>query len=252
MRYGHSVVVFMRRSFRDHPCFMVLFRAFGSTMHTQPSCSNACNASGSFVSYTPCSHPSPTELESEQRIIEHLTHMHAYTHIWLSWLARCGEVCHQEHTSTSGSARCAANIRPASLNCFSSITTCTSQVPTICSVWLSLSRCAFQRPLNLISCSSHWNQCFTDVIGIVIYSSPASKTQSLPFRSKDTIMGQRSISQPWLIKTQSVSAFWVQEQDYNHTVQQTSIRLKDWRPWGSTRLTLAPGYSSVLGARVLR
>lgn len=178
--------------------------------------------------------------------------MHAHTHIWLSWLARCGEVCHQEHTSTSGSARCAANIRPASLNCFSSITTCTSQVPTICSVWLSLSHCAFQRPLNLISCSSDWNQCFTDVIGIVIYSSPASKTQSLPFRSKDTIMGQRSISQPWLIKTQSVSAFWVQEQDYNHKVQQTSIRLKDWRPWGSTRLTRAPGYSSVLGARVLR
>jgi hypothetical protein len=154
MRYEHSVVVFMRRSFRDHPCFMVLFRAFGSTMHTQPSCSNACNASGSFVSYTPCSHPSPTELESEQRIREHLTHTHAHTHIWLSWLARGGEVCHQEHTSTSGSARCAANIRPASLNCFSSIT--------------------------------------------------------------------------------------------------TSIRLKDWRPWGSTRLTRAPGYSSVLGARVLR
>jgi hypothetical protein len=173
MRYGHSVVVFMRRSFRDHPCFMVLFRAFGSTMHTQPSCSNACNASGSFVSYTPCSHPSPTqevvELQAEQRIREHLTHTR--THIWLSWLARCGEVCHQEHTSTSGSARCAANIRPASLNCFSSITTCTSQVPTICSVWLSLSHYAFQRLLNLISCSSDWNQCFTDVvIGIVIIS----------------------------------------------------------------------------------
>jgi hypothetical protein len=38
----------------------------------------------------------------------------------------------------------------------------------------------------------------------------------------------------------------------NHTVQQTSIRLKDCRPWGSTRLTRTPGYSSVLGARVLR